>query len=270
MSQIAFIGAGNMASALIGGLLDSGFDAAGLRASDPSAEQRAHVEQLGITCFADNAPAIANADAIVLAVKPQIMKPVLRGLTTLASDQLLISIAAGVPSAAMEAALGRPQPIVRCMPNTPALLRQGVTVLVANEHASAGQQQLAGRVLGAAGVIHWLTDEDALDAVTAISGSGPAYFFYLVEAMISAGIDLGLPPELARSLATETAFGAARMVREGSDEPAQLRRNVTSPGGTTERALNVMDSASVKSALIEAMVQAAARSAELAEEFSRS
>lgn len=270
MSHVTFIGAGNMARALLAGLLDSGFDPGRLAASDPDATQRQHIEALGIAAHADNAPAIAGADAVVLAVKPQIMKTVLTGLTTLAPGQLLISIAAGVPIAAMEAVLGRPQPIVRCMPNTPALLRQGVTALVANRHASSGQQQLAGKILDAAGTIHWLTDEAQLDAVTAVSGSGPAYFFYLLEAMISAGEALGLSRSLATSLATETALGAARMAREGDLDPAQLRRNVTSPGGTTERAIGVMDDARVSDALITAMKQAAVRSQELAEEFSKS
>ncbi|MFK7912396.1 MAG: pyrroline-5-carboxylate reductase [Pseudomonadales bacterium] len=270
MSKVTFIGAGNMASALLAGLLDSGFPAADLCASDPDATQRARIEALGIAAHADNAPAIADADAIVLAVKPQIMKPVLNSLTTLTSEQLLISIAAGVPITAMADVLGRAQPIVRCMPNTPALLRQGVTALVANEQANAAQQQLAGKILGAAGTIHWLEDESALDAVTAVSGSGPAYFFYLLEAMITAGVELGLPAELAESLAIETALGAARMAKEGDIDPAQLRRNVTSPGGTTERALNVLNNAGVNDAMIDAMKQAASRSQELAEEFSRS
>ena len=270
MSKVTFIGAGNMARALLTGLLDSGFPAEHLCASDPDPQQRARMTTLGIPTEADNAPAIANADAIVLAVKPQIMKPVLRSLDTLQSDQLLISIAAGVPIAAIAAVFDRDQPIVRCMPNTPALLRQGVTALVANQQASPAQQQLAGKILGAAGTIHWLAKESALDAVTAVSGSGPAYFFYLLEAMIDAGVALGLSPALARSLATETALGAARMAREGDTEPAELRRNVTSPGGTTERALNVLNAANVNNAMIDAMKQAAARSQELAEEFSRS
>lgn len=270
MSKVAFIGAGNMASALISGLLDSGYPASDLCASDPDAQQRSRIEALGIATYGENTPAIAGADAIVLAVKPQIMKRVLNQLTTLAPQQLLISIAAGVPIAAMTQVLGRPQPMVRCMPNTPALLRQGVTALVANAQASAAQQQLAGKVLGAAGTIHWLADEAALDAVTAVSGSGPAYFFYLLEAMISAGTTLGLSAELAASLATETALGAARMAKEGDLDPATLRRNVTSPGGTTERALGVLNQAGVNHAIIDAMKQAAVRSQELAEEFSRS
>ncbi len=269
MSNIAFIGAGNMARALLTGLVNSGYEPSKLCAADPDTQQREQLASLNIATFADNAEAIAGADAVVLAIKPQIMRQVLSGLTTLGADQLLISIAAGIPMAAMQQALGRQQPIVRCMPNTPALLGQGVTVLVANPQSSSPQRQLAEQVLRAAGKIHWLSEEADLDAVTAISGSGPAYFFYLMEAMISAGVALGLSAELARSLATETALGAARMAVEGDVSPAQLRKNVTSPGGTTERALSVLNLAGVAEALVQAMEQAAARSKELAEDFSK-
>ncbi len=263
---IAFIGAGNMARSLISGLLAAGASPARLRAADPDAGQRQALGELGVTTHADNGDAVRDADLVVLAVKPQVLGTVLQSLP-LDPDQLIVSIAAGVPLAALERWAGSDRAIVRCMPNTPALLGAGITGMYANGAVTARQRDSADAVLGAAGRTLWVVDESKLDAVTAVSGSGPAYFFYLMEAMIEAGVGLGLDRDSATTLALETAYGAARMAREGDQPPATLRANVTSPGGTTERALSILDAAGVRDALERAIAGAAQRARELAEEF---
>jgi pyrroline-5-carboxylate reductase len=205
----------------------------------------------------------------VLAVKPQVMRAVL-GTLTLRPGQLLISIAAGIPLAALAARTPPGSAIVRCMPNTPALLGAGVTGMAANDAVTAQQRQAADAVLGAAGRTLWVDEEAHLDAVTAVSGSGPAYFFYLMEAMIDAGEALGLDRASATTLTLETAYGAACMARQGSDSPGRLRANVTSPGGTTERALSILDAAGTREAVHKAVAGAAERARELSEEFDQS
>ncbi len=259
-----------MARSLIKGLLSSGYPASAITASDPVAAQREELAAAGITCLEDNSGACRDADVIVLAVKPQVLGNVLAGIDSLQSHQLIISIAAGVPISSLTAWTSSDQPIVRCMPNTPALLGAGITGLYPNAGVDAGQRELAEAILNAAGRTLWVEREGLLDAVTAVSGSGPAYFFYLMEAMINSGIELGLDPETARSLTIETAYGAALMAREGSDGPSQLRSNVTSPGGTTERALSILDAAGVSDTVLAALTGASDRSQELAEEFGQS
>lgn len=268
-TTIAFVGAGNMARSLISGLLASGYDAARIRASDPSAEQRALVAALGVHVVADNAAAVAQAGVVVLAVKPQVLGAVLSGLP-IETSQLLLSIAAGVPIASIERWSSPTQPVVRCMPNTPALLGAGITGLHANQAVSEPGRGLAERILGAAGRTLWVDEESQLDAVTAVSGSGPAYFFYLMEAMIEAAEALGLPRAVAAELTLETAYGAALMARQPDADPARLRQNVTSPGGTTERALGILDQAGVHQAIVAAVSGAAERARELAKEFGQS
>ena len=264
-TRIAFIGAGNMARSLISGLIASGHAPADICASDPSVEQRTIIEALGVTTFAANGPAVAGAGVIVVAVKPQVLGAVLKGLT-IRGTQLLISVAAGVPISSLEAWTSAKQPIVRCMPNTPALLGVGVTALYANAYVTPDQHASAQHVLEAAGKVVWLTDEAQLDAVTAVSGSGPAYFFYLMEAMIEAAVELGLDRETATFLTLETAYGAARMARNGDPPPATLRANVTSSGGTTECAISILDNNNVRGGIKQAVVGAARRAQELAEE----
>jgi pyrroline-5-carboxylate reductase len=266
--SITFIGAGNMARSLVSGLLSAGVPSRAVRAADPDRAQRLRLDELGVASFEDNDTAIADADVVVLAVKPQVMGAVLKPLA-LTPGQLVVSIAAGVPLSAMEGWTPAGTPIVRCMPNTPALLGAGITALVANATVTPGQRQDAQEILGAAGCTLWVTEESALDAVTAVSGSGPAYFFYLMEAMIDAGQALGLDRQAATTLTLETALGAARMAREGTDEPARLRANVTSPGGTTERALSILDAAGVRETVASAINGAAQRARELAEELGR-
>ncbi len=266
---IAFIGAGNMARSLLSGLLAAGAAAPRLRASDPDAARRDAMGDLGIATFDDNARAVDGADVVVLAVKPQVLGDVLDALP-IGAGQLVVSIAAGVPVDALERWTPPGTPIVRCMPNTPALLGAGITGLFANTAVSDAQRASADSVLASAGRTLWVEEERLLDAVTGVSGSGPAYFFYLMESMIEAGVSLGLSRDAATTLTLETAYGAARMAREGDDPPQQLRANVTSPGGTTERALSILDAAGVRDTVGEAVAGAAARARELAEDIARS
>jgi len=266
--RVAFIGAGNMAAALVGGLMRAGTAASSLVAADPSAAQRQKLTELGVPTTDDNAVAVRDASVIVLAVKPQVLGSVvteLRGV--LRPDQLIVSIAAGVPTSAIRRWCGGAASIVRCMPNTPALYGVGISALFANDDVAPQQAVLAEEILRAAGEVVWVERESELDAVTAVSGSGPAYFFYLMEAMTEAAMDLGLSADLARRLVLETAYGAAVMAREGDIGAAELRRNVTSPGGTTERALSVLDQNDVRTTFRDAIGQAAVRSRELASEF---
>jgi pyrroline-5-carboxylate reductase len=266
--KIAFIGAGNMAFSLAGGLLARGHDPALLTAADPDAAQRNRFAELGIATTADNADAAASADVVVLAVKPQLMRVVVAGIAgALRPDHLMISIAAGIPLRALAAWCGRPVAVVRCMPNTPALYGAGITALIGNERVDDQQLETARSILAAVGETVLMQDERHLDAVTAVSGSGPAYVFYLLEAMIEAGCELGLPPAVARDLAAQTVLGAALMTRRSSVSVTELRQNVTSPGGTTERAIGVLDSGGAQALLKEAVRQAAIRSRELGAEY---
>ncbi|MFW9267225.1 pyrroline-5-carboxylate reductase [Pseudomonas sp. D2-30] len=267
-TRIAFIGAGNMAASLIGGLRAKGLDAAQIRASDPGEETRQRVSaEHGIEAFADNAQAIDGVDVVVLAVKPQAMKSVCEALRPhLKPHQLIVSIAAGITCASMNNWLGA-QPIVRCMPNTPALLRQGVSGLFATEQVTAAQRQQAEELLSAVGLALWLETEQQLDAVTAVSGSGPAYFFLLIEAMTAAGEKLGLPRETAAQLTLQTALGAAHMAVASDVDAAELRRRVTSPAGTTEAAIKSFQAGGFEALVEKALGAAAHRSAEMAEQL---
>lgn len=269
-SSITFIGAGNMAQSLIRGLLNTGYPASAITATDPVAAARETLKTLGINVSADNSKALEHADVIVLAVKPQVLGAVLSALDTLRPEQLLVSIAAGVPVASLRNWTCEQQAIVRCMPNTPALLGAGVTALYAAPGVDPRQRTQAEDILKAAGRTLWVDREEALDAVTAVSGSGPAYFFYLMEAMIEAGEALGLDAQTATLLTLETAYGAALMAREGSSTPTTLKENVTSPGGTTERALSILDAAGGRDMIHQALAGAASRSRELAQEFGQS
>lgn len=266
--RIAFIGAGNMASSLIGGLLAKGLDAAQIRASDPGAETRAKVAaEHGIELFTDNAQAIQDADVIVIAVKPQAMKAVCQDLRPhLKPHQLLVSIAAGITCASLLDWLGN-QPLVRCMPNTPALLGKGVSGLFATADVTAEQRQQAEQLLSAVGIVVWVDSEAQIDAVTAVSGSGPAYFFLLIEAMTDAGVKLGLPRDVAKQLAEQTALGAAHMAVASDVDAAELRRRVTSPAGTTEAAIKSFQADGFAATVEKALSAAAHRSAEMAEQL---
>ena len=267
MSKIAFIGGGNMAYALIKGLVNSQPDCV-ITVADPFPAARERYTDLNVTPTSDNEAAIAGAEAVVLAVKPQIAKQVMQTLG-LQANQLLISIAAGINVASLQTWTSARQPVVRCMPNTPALVQQGATALFANATCTPAHKALATAILNAVGRCAWVEEEPLLDAVTAVSGSGPAYFFLLMESMIAAGVELGLTEQQATELTLQTAYGAAAMARQSDDRPATLRQNVTSPGGTTAAALDVMQQAQVPSTIHKALSAARQRAAELAEEFGK-
>ncbi|SDU30311.1 pyrroline-5-carboxylate reductase [Pseudomonas pohangensis] len=268
--RIAFIGAGNMAASLIGGLRAQGMPAAQICASEPGAEQRSRMaREYGISMHADNAQAVQGADLVLLAVKPQVMKSVCLELAAhLQASQLVVSIAAGISCASLNDWLG-PVPLVRCMPNTPALVGKGVSGLYATAQVTASQRQQAESLLSAVGMALWLEDEAQLDAVTAVSGSGPAYFFLLMEAMTAAGIKLGLPAETAAQLSIQTALGAAHMAAGSEVDAGELRRRVTSPNGTTEAAIKTFQAGGFATLVEHALNAAAARSVELAHELGK-
>ena len=269
MATIGFIGAGNMASALSGGMLAQGFRPAQLALSDPSAEQLEPHRTRGLFTTTDNAALLARADVLVLAVKPQVMAAVMQPLAAQAQARrpLVISIAAGISAASISEWLGGGLAVVRAMPNTPALVQAGATGLYANNLVTPAQRAEAESILGAVGITLWVDDEPLIDAVTAVSGSGPAYFFYLMEAMIAAGTQLGLDEKTARALTLQTALGAAQMAIMSGVDPAELRRRVTSPGGTTERALAVLEQAALRDTVAQALTACAERGAELARQL---
>ncbi len=264
---IGFIGAGNMARCLAGGLLANGWARDRLVFSDPDRRQREAIQTaLGVRVQERNPDCAARASVLVLAVKPQVLKAVAQELAAVvqANKPLVISIAAGIPTEALQRWLGGALAVVRVMPNTPALVGSGASGLYANTLVRPEQRDLAEALLRAVGVTVWLDHEELLDAVTAVSGSGPAYFFLFMEALEEAAVHAGLDRATARLLTLETAFGAAKMALEGGEEPAQLRARVTSPGGTTEQAIKVMEHDQLR-AIVDRAVQAArTRSQELA------
>ncbi|MBB3227350.1 pyrroline-5-carboxylate reductase [Luteibacter sp. Sphag1AF] len=240
MSRIAFIGGGNMAASLIGGLLHKGTPPGGIAVAEPRAEACQELSRrYGVATYTDNLDAVADAGMVVLAVKPQVMAEVCQKLQPAIARQrpLIVSIAAGIRIEQLERWLGGALPVVRCMPNTPAMIGAGATALYANGRVSPPQRAEAQHLLDAAGLTVWVPEEDQLDTVTALSGSGPAYFFLLVEALENAAFAQGLSRETARALAAQTALGAGRMLTESGDPAATLRQKVTSPGGTTQAAL---------------------------------
>jgi pyrroline-5-carboxylate reductase len=272
--KIAFIGGGNMAAALIAGLAGKLTAGANIHVVDPNSASLERLRaQYGVTtaASADAAPdAIAQADVIVLAVKPQIMKEVTAQLLPLlpaGGTALLLSIAAGIRAQDLSRWLGGYAAIVRTMPNTPALIGQGITGMVAAGGVSAEQRAAADAIMKAVGGTVWLDDEALIDPVTAVSGSGPAYVFYFIEAMQQAALEMGLNAEQGKQLALATFTGAAQLAAQ-SDEPVSvLRERVTSKGGTTYAALTSMEESGVKQAIITAMKAAAARGRQLGEEL---
>ncbi len=263
---ITFIGGGNMARSLIGGLIADGHPAAAIRVAEPDAERReALINDFAIQGFEDNATATRGADAVILAIKPNMVAEVAEHLATQIREQqsLVISIAAGVRSADIARWLGQDAAVVRAMPNTPALVQTGATALFANAAVSDTQRDLAESTMRAVGMVVWLTDEKQMDAVTALSGSGPAYFFYTMEVMQAAAEGLGLDRDTARLLTLETALGAARMALESPEDAATLRQRVTSPGGTTAAAIAEFDQGDLAGLYDKAIRAAAQRAAEL-------
>lgn len=271
-TTIAFIGGGNMARSLIGGLIADGVSPQRVRVSDVNAPQLEQLRaQFGVHTFTDNALAAQGAQVVLLAVKPQVARVVCLELGAALGAQrpLIISIVAGLREADLQRWLGFDAAIVRTMPNTPALVQSGATALHANRHVNAKQRALAESILRAVGLTLWVDAEEHMDAVTALSGSGPAYFFLVMELMERAGMTLGLPQETARLLTLQTAFGAAKMALESSEDAGTLRRRVTSPGGTTEQALKVFGERGLDQIFNDALAAAQRRSNELAEQLGK-
>jgi len=265
--KIAFIGGGNMARSLIGGLIREGRARTSIHAAEPNAELReALARDFGVITHVSNAAAALVAGIWVLAVKPQVMGAVLAELGPVATDRapLVVSIAAGVTHARIANALGARARVVRTMPNTPAMIGAGITGLYAGADVGASERIAVEALLATAGATVWIDDEAQMDAVTAVSGSGPAYFFLLIEAMTAAGARQGLPPATAAKLAVHTALGAARMAIEAGEPPAVLRQRVTSPGGTTAAALDAFAAGGFAELVDRAVAAATTRGQELA------
>lgn len=264
---IAFIGAGNMGSSLIGGLIKNGHSADKIIASDPNQD---HLQQIkktfGIKTAPNNSEAAAVADVVLLAVKPNAFAEVAKGLKDAVQKRkpMIISIAAGVREGDMQKLLGGGLAIVRCMPNTPALIGCGATALYANSFVNAEQRNIAESILSAVGIAVWVENEEQIDTVTALSGSGPAYFFLVMEAMQQTAEQLGLPTDVARLLTLQTGLGAARLAQESEKSLTELRRSVTSPGGTTEKAISVLEEHNIREIFRKALHSAKIRSEELA------
>jgi pyrroline-5-carboxylate reductase len=268
--SIAFIGGGNMARSLIGGLVADGMDPRRIRVADVDAHQLTRLrEQFQVQTFAGNVEAARDADVVLLAVKPQVARSVVieLGPALEKSQPLVISIVAGLREADLERWLGFGAAIVRTMPNTPALVQAGATALHANVTVTDGQRETAETIMRAVGTTVWLEDEAHMDTVTALSGSGPAYFFLVMEHLERAATELGLPAETARMLTLQTAFGAAKMALESPEDAATLRRRVTSPGGTTEQALRVFEQHGLADIFKEAISAARQRGRDLAEQI---
>lgn len=262
--RIGFIGGGNMAQALIGGLLGYGVKASKIWVADPLPNIATALGNKGIKTTTDNTEVINNADVIILAVKPQVMAEVLKPLQDLWQEQIIISIAAGVCLTNLQTMLAGYSKIVRAMPNTPALVQTGATGLYAETHSlSVEEKDLVTKVMGASGLVLWLDNEDLMHAVTAVSGSAPAYFFYFIESIIKGGVALGLTEKQAATLAMQTALGAAQMAITSDDNPATLRQKVTSPNGTTQAAIDSMQHHQVAQHIVSAMQACAKRSREL-------
>ena len=269
-SRIAFIGGGNMARSLIGGLVRNGVSAQNLSASEPNVELRDSLARdFAIATHASNADAACDANVLVLAVKPQMMKSVCEGLREIvqSSHSLIVSIAAGITIDQLDRWLGGSVAIVRCMPNTPALIGAGATGLYANIRVTAEQREAAENIVNAVGLSRWIDDEASMDTVTALSGSGPAYFFLLVEALEEAAVAQGLARDTARELAAQTCLGAGRMLRESDVGAGELRRRVTSPNGTTQAALESFAADKFTAIVARAVAAARKRGGELSKQM---
>ena len=267
--NICFIGGGNMAQALIGGLISRGLPPTRITVSDPVEKVRLLLAEKDVCVTDDNIAAIRDADIVLFAVKPQVLASVLKPLKGLFEGKLVMSIVAGAEITTIATLLATDR-IVRVMPNTPALVQTGAHGLYATEAVDTKDRELASQVLAATGLTLWVNSEAQIDAVTAVSGSGPAYFFYMMESMIRAGKNLGLDEKVATALTLQTALGAAQMAITSANTPAELRKNVTSPNGTTQAALEVFDRAQISQNIQAALAAAQKRSQELAQELSES
>jgi len=271
--KIGFIGGGNMASSLMSGLIASGHSPQQLWVSDINKDQLASLAaNLQVNIAPDNETVIQEAEVVVLAVKPQVLRQVAESVAGLIQQKkpLVVSIAAGITQASLSSWLGADTAIVRCMPNTPALVLTGATGLHANRNVTEEQRDLAENIMRSVGISLWVDDESDLDAVTAVSGSGPAYYFLLMEAMEKAAEELGLDKHTARLLVQQTALGAAKIALESSESPEQLRKRVTSPGGTTQRAIETFEQGGFTELVSKAMHAARDRSIEMSKPMENS
>ena len=268
LTKLAFVGAGNMNSAIIEGLLNAGDTPSSISVSNRSATKLERFSKLGVATHTNNSDACDQADIIVLGVKPVQILDVCREIqTTVArSGALVLSVAAGVTIAQLEQVLGRETPIVRAMPNTPSTVGAGAAGLFANAAVSEKGKVDAQRVLEACGIATWVESEELIDAVIAVAGSAPAYFFYILEALVEEGINLGLAPEQAQTLAVQTCFGAAKLCQNAEIDLATLRNKVTSPGGTTQAALTTFKELNLQGTIKAGMRAAVARAREMAQE----
>lgn len=270
--KISFIGGGNMAQALISGLVGCGIEPSLITVADPSSDAREQLEAKGLKTVdptADAKSAVIGADIVVLAVKPQMMKVVVGAFADVLDSQLIISVAAGLSTELLSTMLGGYQNIVRAMPNTPSMIQMGATGLYGTDNISAEQKALATAVMEASGLVMWVDDEEHMHAVTAVSGSAPAYMFYFIESMVDGAVALGLDKEQASALAMQTMLGAAKMAMNSEDAPAELRRKVTSPNGTTQAAIESMQANEIGRQIGEAMQACYDRSQALSEEMSK-
>ena len=264
---LAFIGGGNMARSIIGGLVSSGWPVDQIQVSDPSGSQRDFLQsQFNLSCFEDNGQCVETADIVMLAVKPQVLRQALDSIRDplVVRQPLLISIAAGIRSTTLAHWVGEEIPIVRVMPNTPALVNCGISGMMANPLASDQQKRDAEQIMRAVGEVVWVDSDEDIDTVTGISGSGPAYFFKLMEIMIQTGIHHGLDGPTARKLSLQTALGAARLALGSEHGPDELRRQVTSPGGTTEAAIRAMENRDIDATFSSGITAAIVKSDDLA------
>jgi len=272
-NKIGFIGGGNMASSLISGLIASGHAPEQIWVSDINSDTLAALKkQLHVHTSVNNDDIINAVDVVVLAVKPQSLSAVAQSAATLIQQKksLVVSIAAGINQNSLSRWLGADTAIVRCMPNTPALVLTSATALHANDKVTDEQRDLAENILRAVGIALWVDDEAELDAVTAVSGSGPAYYFLLMEAMEKAALELGLSEETARLLVQQTALGAAKIALESAESPEQLRRRVTSPGGTTQQAIETFERGGFTELVSKALHAARDRSIEMSKQMENS
>ncbi|MEJ6067266.1 pyrroline-5-carboxylate reductase [Psychrobacter sp. 16-Bac2893] len=270
--KISFIGGGNMAQALVSGLVSCGVKPSLITVADPSSEAREQLAAKGLNTVdptADAKAAVIDADIVVLAVKPQVMKAVVSSFSDVLDKQLVISVAAGLSTELLSDMLGGYENIVRAMPNTPAMIQMGATGLYGTDNISAEQKQLATAVMEASGLVMWVDNEEHMHAVTAVSGSAPAYMFYFIESMIDGAVALGLDKEQASALAMQTMLGAAKMAMGSEDVPSELRRKVTSPNGTTQAAIESMQANDIGRQIGEAMQACYDRSQALSEEMSK-
>lgn len=273
--KISFIGGGNMAQALISGLIGRGIKPTDITVADPSADIREQLKSQKINTVdptanteTDNSQvAVKSADVIVLAIKPQVMSKVVADFSEVLDKQLVISVAAGLSTDSISNMLGGYKNIVRAMPNTPAMIQKGATGLYATSQISDNDKQLASSLMSASGLVSWVEEESQLHAVTAVSGSAPAYFFYMIESMIEASVEQGLDRKQAAALAMQTALGAAQMTITSDETPAELRRKVTSPNGTTQAAIETLQQQDFAEVIKKAMQACYARSEEISKEL---